>query len=148
MAILIQNGRAVDFGGLNAMRDLAAELPAVRSVLYDQNIANMAHAERLAAELNDIEDMPLVLAVDRGRWVSPRYSVTKAPKLGDDVSYGFNGDYYPDGYVAHVTKGTARVVKTTGGGVYYRRGLTERWIKKGGTWGLVPGHRSERNPSF
>lgn len=90
----------------------------------------------------------LYLPCDRGEWVSPRYDVVKAPKVGDKVSYAFNGDYYPCGEVVAVTAGTARIVKTSTGKTFYRRKLTSAWIMQGGTWSLIPGWKSELNPSF
>lgn len=79
--------------------------------------------------------------------VSPKFSVVPVPAVGDKVSYGFNGDYYPDGEIVRVSKGNLTVT-TSGGHRYYRRGNTASWIQAGGTWSLVPGHINERNPSF
>lgn len=78
---------------------------------------------------------------------SPRFDVIRAPKVGDEVSYAFNGDYYPDGKIVRVSK-SMRVVKTDTGHTYYRRGKTAAWVQTGGTWVLVQGHVSRRNPSF
>lgn len=77
---------------------------------------------------------------------SPRYAVVEVPAVGDEVSYGFNGDYYPDGKVIRVSR--TFVVTTSTGNRYYRRGLTGTWKQSGGTWSLVRGHINERNPSF
>lgn len=88
----------------------------------------------------------VVLAYDHGENVTPRFGITEAPKVGDDVSYGFNGDYYPAGKVEQIGKDYKRI--KAGGEWYYRRKLAPRWVKAGGTWGLIKGIRDERNPCF
>ena len=88
----------------------------------------------------------LYVAVDSGPNVSPRFDVIKAPRVGDDVSYGFNGDYYPDGKIVKVSK--SLMVTTSTGNVYRRRGKSGSWKMAGGTWSLVPGHRNDKNPCF
>lgn len=90
----------------------------------------------------------LHLPADAGSSTSPRYDIVQAPKVGDPISYGFNGDYYPDGHIARITKNWM-IVSTTGS--KYNRGLQGRsggWRKVGGTWSMVAGHVDERNPSF
>jgi len=86
------------------------------------------------------------LPTDEGLSCSPQFDIVKAPKVGDKVSYGFNGDYTPDGEIVKISK--TFQVTTTSGKTYRRKGTTSRWSQPGGTWGLVPGHRSERNPHF
>lgn len=86
------------------------------------------------------------IAVDEGPYTSPRFDVIRAPAVGDKVSYGFNGDYNPDGEIVRVT--AKFTVTTSTGNTYRRRRLSSSWFRPGGVWGLVPGHRSERNPSF
>jgi hypothetical protein len=75
------------------------------------------------------------------------YEVIEAPQIGDKVSYAFNGDYYPDGEIVSITKGTKRIIKTSSGRKYYRRKKTGSWICHG-TWSLIPGHISRLNPHF
>jgi hypothetical protein len=88
----------------------------------------------------------LYIPVDNTDAVSPRYDVMKCPKIGDKVSYGFNGDYYPDGEIVSVSK--TLQIKTSGGHTYRRKGLRACWLQPGGTWGLTGGHVDERNPHF
>lgn len=88
---------------------------------------------------------PGQIVVDAGPWVSPRFSTIEPPRVGEPVSYGFNGDYYPDGYIVKVGK-NYRTVTTSTGARYWRRRETASWVKTGGTWSLVKGHRKERNP--
>lgn len=109
--------------------------------------ASFEEAEDIAAQATELTG-DLHLACDRSRYVSPRYVVVRAPKVGDKVSYAFNGDYYPDGVIRHVTKTTCRVVKTDTGRTYYRRKLGAGWKMQGGTWSLVPGHISRYNREF
>jgi hypothetical protein len=88
----------------------------------------------------------LHVGTDAGAHVSPRYDIVRAPKVGDEVSYAFNGDCYPDGVITALTKGLQ--VTTTSGSKYRRKGQTGSWLKTGGTWSLVNGHIYEQNPSF
>lgn len=111
------------------------------------DIESFEHAEQLARQATEITGRTHI-AVGKSAYVSPRFDVIEPPRVGEPVSYAFNGDYYPDGVVTHVTEGTFRVVKTDTGSVYYRRKQTDTWLKKGGTWALVKGHVSERNPHF
>lgn len=86
------------------------------------------------------------LAIDNGDHVSPRYDVLEAPKIGDKVSRGFNGDYYPEGEIVAITK--KYKVTTSTGIVFRRRGNTAKFLQAGGTFGMIGGHIDERNPSF
>ncbi|CAB4161134.1 hypothetical protein UFOVP728_31 [uncultured Caudovirales phage] len=88
----------------------------------------------------------LYIATDNGEWVSPRYEVIKAPKVGDQVSKAFNGDYYPVGVIASISK-SLKVIETSTGLKFYRRKLRGAWINAG-TWSLVPGHIQRWNPEF
>ena len=88
------------------------------------------------------------MGVDQGKWVSPRYRVVRAPQIGDKVSYAFHGDYYPDGEIVHITKGTMRIIKTSTGRKYYRRKNSSQWKQTGGTWSLVFGHINRWNREF
>lgn len=110
---------------------------------------DLVRAQRIAAEATSLtgDDWD---AIDNGEWVSPRYDVIRVPRVGDKVSYAFNGDSYPDGEIVSVSaraKGF-RIVKTDTGGVYYRRKQSGAWIKKGGTWSLIQGHQRRWNPEF
>lgn len=98
------------------------------------------------ARLLSLNTRTTYLAVDEGPNVSPRFDIIEPPKVGDKVSYGFNGDYYPDGEIIKITK-TWQITTSTGNR-YLRYRNTSTWLRTGGTWALVPGHRNERNPSF
>jgi hypothetical protein len=74
------------------------------------------------------------------------FDVVRAPKLNDPVSYAFNGDYYPCGYIKSISK-TMKKITTTDGDVFYRRRNTGTWLKHN-VWSLVSGHHNERNPHF
>src|SRR5271167_17825 len=86
------------------------------------------------------------LPVDNGSHTSPRWDIVEPPKVGDKVSYSFNGDSYPDGEVVKVTK--RHQVTTSTGNRYLRRRCSSIWLRTGGTWCLIPGHVYEQNPSF
>lgn len=110
-------------------------------------IKSFEEAEKAAQKLTE-ETLVRHVATDAGSNVSPRFDAIRAPQVGDAVSYAFNGDYYPDGYIASVSDGPKMVVKTSKGHIYYRRRKTGNWVMQGGTWNLVQGHHSELNPSF
>jgi hypothetical protein len=90
---------------------------------------------------------PGYLAIDNGAHVSPRYDVIKMHKVGDPVSYGFNGDSYPCGEIASISKFPHRLIVTTEGQKFYRRGDSGSW-KYQSTWSLMRGHVSTTNPEF
>jgi hypothetical protein len=87
-------------------------------------------------------------------------------KVGDAVSYGFNGDWYPDGEVARITKNF--LITTTGNKYHIYSFIYRKLIKdsngrtvdsedvmkdgfksvNGGTWKLAKGVIREWNPEF
>lgn len=91
------------------------------------------------------------VATDAGAYCSPRYDVVRAPQVGDEVSYAFNGDYYPCGTVKQISASGRRVVAGPDFAgqdrVFFRRRATGSWIHNG-TWSLVPGHVEKRNREF
>lgn len=105
-------------------------------------------AQEIAAQCNELADGETYIATDAGPWCSPQFDVIAAPKVGAEVSYSFNGDYYPCGKIVSVGKGEKMIVKTDTGATFYRRKLTGTWLKTGGTWMLVAGHHTDKNPSF
>lgn len=86
------------------------------------------------------------IGTDAGSGTSPRYDVQRMPKVGDEVSYSFNGDTYPCGTIVRITKNL--MVITSEGKKFNRRGQTGSWRMVGGTWSLVSGHHYEQNPHF
>jgi hypothetical protein len=118
-----------------------------RSLTSRSDLKSFGDAESLAyAATKDLGQT--FLACDNGSHVWPRYDVVAAPREGAAVSYGFNGDYYPDGYITKVGGTNCSRVYTDTGSVYNRRRNSGSWVKRGGTWSLVMGHVDERNPSF
>lgn len=104
-----------------------------------------AMAERIAASATKLTG-ELHIATDDGEYHSPRYDVIAMPKVGDKVSYAFNGDYYPDGEIVNISA-SLRIITTTSGRKYYRRRLKGLWLN-GRMWCLVQGHVSRWNPEF
>ena len=89
------------------------------------------------------------LPSDAGPHRSPQYDIIKAPKIGDEVSYSFNGDSYPDGTIVKISPNW--MVTTSTGKRYNRsrQGVGGGWQSVGGgSWSLIPGHHYEQNPSF
>lgn len=104
-----------------------------------------ATVENIAVMLTKFQNK-LWLPVDSGPNVHPRYDVVEAPAVGDEVSFAFNGDSYPDGQIVKITK--TFQVQTSTGKRYRRYKNTGVWLKEGGTWHLRQGHVSTQNPSF
>lgn len=86
------------------------------------------------------------IPTDSGEYVSPRYDVIECPTVGDDVSYTFNGDYYPGGKITSISK-SLKVIRTSEGRTFYRRKRTGAWLYHG-IWSLVPGTIRRWNPEF
>lgn len=86
----------------------------------------------------------LHISVDRGEYISPRFDVIEVPKIGDEVSYAFNGDSYPDGVITKMSE-SMRVITTTSGRKFWRQRNSGRWVSDK-TWSLVRGHVETRNP--
>jgi len=86
---------------------------------------------------------------DQGVYSEPKttYFVFKMPAVGDKVSYGFNGDWYPCGEIAKISK-TFKKIATNTGEIFWRKGEGKSWMREGGTWGMTRGHYNERNPHF
>jgi hypothetical protein len=127
------------FGGMTTDHDTAES-----AAKYENRCdwKDLAAAEVIAKAATEFHGVPYV-ATDAGDHCHPRYSVVQVPRVGDEVSYSFNGDTYPDGTVVSVSK-TFKVVKTQHN-TYYRQGTTGSW-KHSGMWCLLNGHRKERNP--
>lgn len=109
------------------------------------NLPSLAVAERVAMQLT-VSTGRLYIASDDGAHTSHRYAAKPVPRVGDPVSYAFNGDSRPDGEVASISK-SLKVITTTTGNHYYRWRATASW-RRDRTWWLVAGHRDERNPHF
>jgi hypothetical protein len=109
------------------------------------DILTFAYASTLASILSERLGR-LYLPADAGPCTSPRYDVIEAPQVGDEVSRGFNGDYYPCGTITKITP-TYQI--TTSTGVKFRRVKeSSSWRETGRGFWLMPGVRDERNPSF
>lgn len=133
---------------LKTMRNIREAAGA--AFLVDRNsFKTIQDAERIAAQATEATG-ELYVAADSGAHVSPRYDVIKAPKVGDEVSYAFNGDSYPCGKITKISDSLRRVVAEEENGakhVFYRRRNSGAWIKDQ-TWHLTPGHVYTQNPSF
>ena len=113
------------------------------NVLCRRDIDSSSQAHALAANVS-IAEKAHYIAIDNGENHYPRYDVIKAPSVGDEVSYSFNGDTYPDGKIQSISE-TMRLIITDTGNKYYRQGETGCW-KQNKVWSLVAGHAYEQNP--
>jgi hypothetical protein len=116
-----------------------------QSAINRNDMTGMAHAEEIAQDATTLTER-LHIAADRGEYTSPRFDVIEAPRVGEEVSRGFNGDYYPAGKIVKVSASLKRV--TTDTGVVFNRVRQSDCWRNAGTWGMVRGHKSERNPHF
>jgi hypothetical protein len=110
----------------------------------------MGAAEEVARVLNESAGEQRCIATDAGPLVSPRYDVIELPRVGDKVSYAFNGDYYPCGEITKISKTLKQITAEDKEGKvwkFYRVRQTGCW-RMDGTWSLVPGHISRLNPEF
>jgi hypothetical protein len=96
------------------------------------------HAEEVSESTGET-----YIPVDHGKYRSPRYEVTRAPHVGDEVSRSINGDYYPCGVITKISP-TMKKVTTSDGSVFYRYKETGSW-RKSNFW-MVHGHIDRRNP--
>jgi len=77
----------------------------------------------------------------------PNFRVFKMPEVGQPISYGFNGDWYPCGEIAQISKTFKKITSSTGE-TFYRRACGTAWARPGGTWSMTRGHHNCRNPHF
>lgn len=101
--------------------------------------------ENAQAIVDEFEGKNL-LAIDKGEWVSPRFDVIEMPKVGDEVSMTFNGDYYPCGTIVKISE-SLKTIKTSNGRVFWRKKLTGQWLYSK-TFALVSGTHSKMNTEF
>jgi len=109
------------------------------------DFANIDDAQRIANDATTLTGV-VYIPTDAGAHVSPRYDVIEAPRVGEEVSRAFNGDYYPAGKIVKVSASMRRV-ETVQGIVFYRRGNSAQWLNNG-TWTMVSGVVDKRNHSF
>ena len=102
-----------------------------------------AFVDGLAAQITEYAD-ELFIGIDNGASVRPRFDIVRAPKVGDEVSMGFNGDYYPQGKIKAISA-SLKVITLENGKRFYRRKETAKWVYER-TWALVQGTKNERNP--
>ena len=108
------------------------------------DLATLEYAREIAKQASELTG-DLHLAIYRES-VLPHCDIIRSPKVGDPVSYAFNGDSYPDGHIVGVSK-SLKVVTTSTGRKFYRRKESGAWVNAG-TWTLVHGHVEKRNPHF
>jgi len=116
----------------------------IRSFEQAQQIAEQATA--LHAAMLPAAQRETFIAVDEGNSRWPQFDVQALPKVGDKVSYAFNGDCYPDGEITKISD-SKRVIYTSTGHRFYRWRLSGSWLYDR-MWYLVPGHIREWNPEL
>lgn len=131
---------------IDVLEDYDEVADAKGRVIFSHDIVSFDEATRLANEATEATGAPF-LPCDHGSNRHPRYAVISAPRMGDPVSYAFNGDYYPCGHITKMSSSFYRI-QTSTGDVFYRSKHTAAWKMKGGTWWMVAGHHDKRNPHF
>ena len=129
MKPIIQDGKALDY-------DRAEDR-------WDWHTKPFSHVEQLAEQATKFYGTQYIATIESG---SPKHDITRVPKVGDEVSYAFNGDCYPCGKIVHVTD--KLTVVTDEGKRFRRYKQTGCWRVEGGTWSLVHGHHYTQNPHF
>jgi hypothetical protein len=129
----------------------ADEMPRNAAGFFDKDWTSridwrtFTEAQMIAKEATNFAGK-LYIATDYGAGGWPRFDVIEAPKVGDKVSQSFNGDSYPRGEITHISKSLKKIVTSTGH-IFWRRGNSGAWLVNGYA-SMIPGHVSERNPSF
>jgi len=77
------------------------------------------------------------IAIDNGAHTSPRYDVICALQTLDPISYYFNGDSYPCGYIKTISKSLKKITTTTGE-TFYRRKQSGAWLMNR-QWSMIRG---------
>lgn len=73
----------------------------------------------------------------------------KLPQIGDAVSRGFNGDYYPCGTIRSVSPNGKKIVTTTGHQFFrHVKNAPNSWKLRGSCFHLVNGTIDRTNPEF
>lgn len=121
-------------------------------ICRSHGISNMDDAIKLAELCNaDKANDRTWTATDAGEWVSPRYDVIDIPAIGDEVSYTFNGDYYPCGTITKISGINYRRIEATDDKenvcVFWRQRQSGCW-KYNKTWNLISGVHKRQNPEF
>lgn len=107
---------------------------------------NLEAAEAKAQELT--EQTGELHVAYKSSYVCDPFVAARLPQVGDEVSMGFNGDYYPLGKITRISKTYSRIT-TESGRVFTRVGPVS-WKEGGkrGAFSLVQGKHDERNPHF
>ena len=105
----------------------------------------LEQAEIVAKKLTKHYLFKSFMATDEGTGCSPRYDVIEAPRVGDEVSKSFNGDYYPCGNIVAISQ-TKKKITTSTGESFYRRKDTGKWLS--GPFALIKGVESRLSPEF
>lgn len=133
---------------------LKNDLPVSISDTYDKtaknqissrdynSFADAAYFARLITELTN----KTYIAVDNGEYRFNRYEIIRMYQVGEEVSYTFNGDTYPDDIILEISKDLSTI--KTANNVYKRVKETRGWKQKKSPFWLFSGHLFEQNPSF
>lgn len=111
-----------------------------------ERFESLEQAELRATELTEETGNPYI-AYERD-YAMTRYVVAAMPKVGDEASMTFNGDYYPVGKIVRISKTYNRI--TTDQGVAFTRVGPNSWKQGGkkGAFSLIIGTHDKRNPHF
>lgn len=112
----------------------------------ENRFKTLSEAEERAKELTE-ETGEQHIAYKTNYVINP-FAAERLPQIGDKVSKSFNGDSYPVGVIARISKTYNRI--TTDTGLKFTRVGPNSWKQGGqkGAFSLIQGHHSERNPHF
>lgn len=143
--VAVKHHRELDRKNDKLAYNVETETIGANGWISRHDIGTLQYASTLASILTE-KLGKTYLAVDEGPGHYPRFDVIEAPMIGAPVSYAFNGDYTPCGTISKITR-TWQITTSTGK-KFRRSGDSSSWRMTGGTWSMVSGHISERNPSF
>ena len=127
--------------------------PAGKQIIYDsvqdhhslewEGPAGAAFLKDLSVDLNKLTGSQWIVTSTRDL---SRNEIIETPKLGDKVSYGGNGDYYPCGKIVKITPSLRLVTDT--GAKFSRILRSGAWKHTNGFGHLVAGHISQLSQEF
>jgi hypothetical protein len=149
--VLVHVTNESPFTGTLGLKEYQADGKVIEYDCFKElrRLNSLEEAITLAKQVSELSGV-FYIPCDEGEHCSPRFGILKAPTIGDDCSYAFNGDYYPCGKIVRITPSFRIITKDDKGHehTFFRKGIRSNWVMKGGTWSLVQGIIDERNPSF
>ena len=120
------------------------------NVIRQCDFETFVQAEAAAKKLTEVMGRLYIPTTNGEEGRRARYEVVEVPAVGDEVSRGFNGDYYPCGKIVRVTKALTVIAEDENGfqSRFRRVKQTGSWKLENMPYYLVFGRVDERSPHF